>query len=405
MTVHAPLLAAGVAPPRRLVIARDPEVRDSVAAAARQLGWSDLEAIDGDLARAGPILSLAQPPALIVADLDAEDDPLAALGDLANHCPPEARLLAIGSSNDVMLFRALLDAGVADYLVKPLDPETLQDALARLGLEAPALPVATAGASEGKLIAVIGARGGCGATTIAASLGWAIANRLGQRALLFDLNLHFGTLAFDLGIEPGTALADLLASPDRLDERLIAGATVKARDDLMIVAAAAPFEQETKVRPEAVAMLATALRGAADWVIADVPRRLDASGRLTLRTADTVVLVAPPTLAGRRDAQRRGTYRTAWRAGAPPLLVVNGAGGGDNLGEGEFTRAANIRPAAVLPLLGGQAAAASAHALPLAALCDRRGGNPFVVLAELATGVRAAPQRRIWLRGWPWRRA
>jgi pilus assembly protein CpaE len=403
MSALGRIVAAGQAPARRLVVSRDAGVHEQVADAARALGWANPEAVSGELSRAGAVVGLGQPPALIVADLDGESDPLAALEDLAVHCPPETRVVALGTANDVALFRALLETGVADYLVKPLDHAQLEAALARAAAEAgrPETP-APAETRDGKLMAVIGARGGCGATSVAASLSWALANRLAQRTILFDLDLHFGSVAFDFGIEPGAALAELLATPDRLDERLVAGVMTRARDELHIVSATLPLEQDLRVRPEAVAALVTTLRAAADWVVADVPRHLDATSRLALRVADVVLLVAPPTLDGLRDAQRLSAYATALRAGAPPLLVVNGASKGDAIAARQFEQVTGRPPLAVLPVLAGQGAAAQAHALPIGALADGRGGNPFVSLAAAAAGLTPTPPRKWRL---PWRRA
>ena len=112
-----------------------------------------------------------------------------------------------------------------------------------------------------------------------------------------------------------------------------------------------------------------------------------------VRIADTVVLVAPPNLEGLRDTGRLLDYLSALRAGAPPIVVINGAGGGD----GELSRAViedriGQPVAAWIPALWRAAAAAAARGRPIAACTG--GTSPFTQLAMQVTGHK--PRRRRW---------
>ena len=407
MSAFAPNLTGARLAARRIAISHDGASRAVINAAAATLGWGSIEAHSGTMASAAAPIEWGTPPALLVVDLDGEADPLAALAVLAEHCLPETRVLAFGSADDVGLFRALLAAGVGDYLVKPLDPQVLSEAM-----QATAARTDDTGAlcsATGQLVAVMGARGGCGASMLAASLAWTLASRRQQRTILVDLDLHFGSLAFGFGLQPRTGLAALLASPARIDERLIAAALQKAGDRLDIVAAMQPLEHEVAVAPQAVAALLAALRTTADWVVAELPRRLDASARETLRTAAQAVLVAPPSLEGLRDVSRLYTYVSALRAGARPLVVVNGAvDGGSEIGRAMFEDTLGARLAAWIPALPGPAAAAAAHALPLASLMGAgRRGSVFDALAERIAGAGmgfgAATKASRWTPAWLWR--
>jgi pilus assembly protein CpaE len=400
--------------PRRMVLGGDADVHAACAAAAQALGWGPPEACPKALMAAVPIIDQGRPPALLVVDLDGEAAPLAALSALADACLAQTRVLAVGTGNDVGLYRALLAAGVSDYLVKPLQPDALVAALGRIdaaGDDAAARPSA---AALGRVVAVIGARGGAGATTLATSLAWMIADRgensdAGRRAVLVDFDLQFGSAAMALGVDPGPGLAAMLASPERLDAQLLAASLQPVNDRLGLMAAQMPVEGDAPVSPVAALALLGALRSTAQWVVADLPRTLDSMTRQVLRTADQVVVVAPPSLEGLRDTRRLMAWLRALRAGAVPLVVVNGVAHPAAAGGGEVTRklfedTIATRVAAWVPAMAGPAAAAAAHALPLAALAGGAagrpaGGNPFALLAAQLTGEAPAP-RRSRLPGW-----
>jgi pilus assembly protein CpaE len=388
---------------RRLVVTGHADSGAAVAAAFAAFGWTAAERLDGDLDDIVVAIGEGQPPAVLIIDIERFDDPAAALAVIAGHLLPEARVLAVGSRNDIGLYRALVAAGAGDYLPLPFSGVDLAAALRRIcGEVAPAEP---AEARTGRLVAVLGARGGCGASMVASSLAWAIANVQQQQSVLVDLDLHFGSAALTFGLEPGPGLGAMLAAPERLDAALVSATLQSAGERLALVATATPLADDMQVTPEAVAALLAVLRDSADWVIADLPHGLDPVARRLLRTADKVVLVAPPSLAGLRDAGRLATYITDLRAGGAPLLVVNGGNeNADGMKQHLFEENLGEAVAAWVPVLPGPAAAAEAHGLPLAAVAGGvRGGNPFATLAAQVTGSRgdAFPVRGP--RWWPWR--
>jgi pilus assembly protein CpaE len=407
MTAQVTIGDAALLMPRRLAVSNDAAALAVLAQAAAATGWAALEACGHGITGAATAIASGSPAALIIVDIDGEADVFAGLARLADACLAETRVLAIGSRNDIALFKALLAQGIGDYLVKPLQPAAVAAALGR----AQAVVAPVPAAAGGRVVAVLGVRGGCGATTLATSLAWLIAGAseppLPNRCILVDFDLHHGTAALALGIEPGPAsgsgLAAMLANPDRLDAQLIAANLQPVGNGaaLGIIAAQTPIEQEAPVSPAAATALLAALRTTAPWIIADLPRGLDAASRQLLRTADQVLLVSPPSLEGLRDSGRLLAWLRALRAGAPPLIVVNGANAGASgeIGRRLFEETLGQPVTAWVPALCGPAAAAAAHALPLAALAGGPAGNPFADLAALVTGT--APPRappRLWSR-------
>ena len=190
--------------------------------AVAQLGWSNAKVRAGGLETARGSIDITVPPGLVLVDLSDASDPVEGMHELAQLCGPQTRFLAIGSVNDVSLYRQLVALGVADYLVKPVSSELLCEAFASAVRSQPS----PSAARTTRLFAFLGARGGVGTTTLAISTAWLLAHEFKLRTALVDLDLHFGNLALSLDLEPGRGLREALENPERTDSMLLASAMV-----------------------------------------------------------------------------------------------------------------------------------------------------------------------------------
>ena len=170
-------------------------------------------------------------PKQLVVDISGSTDPLAAIDSLAEVCDEGTQVIALGDINDVELYRSLVRHGVQDYLVKPVSAETVAAALSR----AERGPSGEAAPKVGRLIAVIGARGGVGATTVATNLAWTLANDHGMRVALVDLDLFFGTCGLSLNLELGRGFREALENPARVDSLFIERAMVREGENLFVL--------------------------------------------------------------------------------------------------------------------------------------------------------------------------
>lgn len=156
-------------------------------------------------------------PEFLIVDLSDSDDPRADMQSLADVCEPGTVVLALGTLNDVTLYRDLLHAGVHDYLVKPLTAEMLRDAI-RTAEEALAYEEEvedTSPKNDTRQLVCLGVRGGIGTSTMVANIAWMMADQ-GKKTALLDLDLFFGTSAMQFDLEPGRGLSDALDNPRRL---------------------------------------------------------------------------------------------------------------------------------------------------------------------------------------------
>ena len=183
-------------------------ITDEVTVAAAKQAVGEL-AMDGALVVQGTIadahkrLGKMPTPNLLLIDLSGAEDPIAGLASLADVCDEGTIVLTIGDVNDIGVYRNLIGLGIRDYLVKPISTDDLKAALAR-ALNGDGDPKA---ANIGRLIGVVGAHGGVGATSVAVNVAWLIAQELKRRVALVDLDIFFGTCGLPSTSTSGAASA------------------------------------------------------------------------------------------------------------------------------------------------------------------------------------------------------
>src|SRR5262249_38347025 len=146
------------------------------------------------------------------------------------------RVIVIGRHNDVTLYREMTRRGISDYLLSPVGTIDIVRAICGLFSAPDSKPV-------GRIIAVIGAKGGVGASTVAHNIAWAIARDMQLDAVVGDLALGFGTAGLDYNQDPPQGIADAVFSPDRIDTAFIDRLLSKCTDHLSLLAAPATLDR------------------------------------------------------------------------------------------------------------------------------------------------------------------
>lgn len=272
-------------------------------------GWSPDMIFAGGIAAGVRMLGGMPCPEFMIVDLSDSTDARADMQALADVCEAGTVVLAIGSINDVTLYRDLLNAGVHDYLVKPLTAELLTDALltAEEALMAPAADAEPEDTTAGERTVVVGVRGGIGASTIVSNIAWLMAER-GQRTVLLDLDLYFGTSAMQFDLEPGRGLADALETPERVDGLFLERAVVKPQENLSILGSEAPVGSIQEPANGALQHLVASLSDHFKNVVVDVPRFMLGAHSDLLAAAKDIVLVTDYSLTAARDCIRLLTH-------------------------------------------------------------------------------------------------
>lgn len=293
---------------------------DVLRPVAIELGWQPERCAKGGLRNAVQSLSITASPNILLVDLSESGDPLNDINALAEVCEPGTIVVAIGQVNDVRLYRDLIASGIHDYLLKPLSPAVVRDALiqAQAVFAAPKHHDAAA-AKTHVTTAVIGTRGGVGASTIATSLAWLFSSENKLPTALLDLDIHFGTGALSLDLEPGRGLTDAIENPSRIDGLFIERAMVRANDNLAILSAEAPITAPLMTDGAAFLQLEEEFRHAFEMTVVDLPRNMLINFPQLLNDVNVVMLVAEMTLASARDAIRLLSWL---KTNAPQARVV-----------------------------------------------------------------------------------
>ncbi len=291
---------------------------------ALELGWKPEKCHKGGLRNAIQSLSIAASPNIQMVDLSESADPLNDINALAEVCEPGTVVIAIGQVNDVRLYRDLLASGIQDYLLKPLSPGQVQEALtnAQAVFAAPKShdPTTT---KQHISTAVIGMRGGAGASTLATSLAWLFSADEKRPTALLDLDVHFGTGALALDLEPGRGLTDAIENPARIDGLFIERAMIRANDNLAILSAEAPINAPLMTDGAAFVQLEEEFRQAFEMTVIDLPRNMLINFPHLLADVNVAVLVAEMTLASARDTIRILGWLKAHAPHVQPLVVAN----------------------------------------------------------------------------------
>lgn len=346
-----------------VAVVHDQATLDRIQGVIRELQLDDELSFEPTLDAALRRISEGQPPRVLVIDLSESPAPISELSAARAVGGPDLKVLALGTVNDVGLYRDMIAAGATDYLVKPPGREQLNTIFEKQGSGG-----GTGGL--GQVVAFLSSRGGVGATTAAVSCAWIFAEERKERCALVDLDLHFGTVALKLDSDPGSGLCEALEQPSRIDSLFIERAMIKVGENLRILAAEAAIAEPQVIDTGAIDVLLYELRRKFAWVIIDLPRVVTPIHRVVLSTASRAILLCERSLAGLRDTIR---LQALLREQAPQtrLLLIDSGAHGDRatVGKGEFEKAVGKTFEATLPY-DPKAAGAAANAgqpVPLAA--------------------------------------
>jgi pilus assembly protein CpaE len=286
-------------------------------------------------------------PEVLIVDISGEDAPLAALHDLSEVVEPSTRVLVVGDRADMNFYRSLTrDLGVAEYLYKPLAKEMV----ARMfGPACAARPITSGALQGGRIVAVTGACGGVGTTTIAANLSFYLGEELKRHTILFDPDIYTGSAAMMLGGRAGTGLRLALETPSRIDELFVERSAQPVSERLSVLAGDEKVTEIAEVAEGAGRALLTALRRRYNFVVADVPSAPIPLYRELLMLAHQRVLVLDPTLSSMRNALRLLALPTGPEQVRRAVLVLNRVGQPGGLTRAQIEEALEMNIDIVIP--------------------------------------------------------
>ena len=302
----------------------DDDTLEMLRPVAEEMGLPVDKCSKGGLRNAIQTLSVSASPNILLVNLSESGDPLNDINSLAEVCEPGTVVVAMGQVNDVRLYRDLIVSGLQDYLLKPFSPDQLRDVLAQAQAVINAPKIDDQQAEKPHIsTAVIGTRGGVGASTIATSLAWLLSHDRERLTALLDLDVHFGTGALALDLEPGRGLTDAIDNPSRIDGLFIERAMIKANEKLSLLSAEAPINSPILTDGTAFFQLQEEFRAAFDCTVIDLPRDMLINYPHLLGDVNATVIVTELTLASARDCIRLLSWLKSHAAQSKVYVVAN----------------------------------------------------------------------------------
>ena len=349
----------------------------------RRLGKAHLKIQMGGVGAAIEAYRSAPTPNVIVLEMDARTDILGGLDQLATVCDPGTRVVVIGRINDVTLYRELVRRGVSDYVIAPVGPIDIVRSICNL-FSAPEAK------SVGRIIAVVGAKGGVGASTVAHNVAFAIARDLAMDSVVADLDLAFGTAGLDYNQDPPQGIADAVFSPDRVDTAFLDRLLSKCTDHLSLLAAPATLDKVYDFGTDAFDSIFDTLRTTMPCIVLDIPHQWSGWTKRALISADDILIVAAPDLANLRNTKNIFDLLKASRPNdRPPLYCLNQVGvpKRPEINVSEFAKAIESQPIATIPFEPQLFGAAANNGQMIAEIsASHRNAEIFRNLAQPLTG-------------------
>ncbi|KMO35497.1 CtpF protein [Methylobacterium tarhaniae] len=331
----------------------------------------------------------APTPNVIMVEIGAgRGNPLAALDSLAEVCDAGTKVVVIGHVNDVVLYREFIRRGVSEYLIAPIEPVAVIATISDLFCDPAAEPL-------GRTIAVVGAKGGVGASTLAHNIAWSVARDYGTATVIADLDVAFGTAGLNFNQDPPQGVAEAVFAPERVDANFVDRLLSKCTDNLSLLAAPATLDRPTDFVEGAFDGVIDVLRASVPCIVLDVPHAWSAWCRRMLIGADEIVVVAAPDLASLRNARNLfELLRSARPHDRMPRLVLNGVGmpKRPEIAVAEFAKALDAPVAAAIPFEPALFGTAANNGQMLAEV--QPGAKATEIVSELAGSLTGRVETR-----------
>jgi len=299
-----------------------------------------------DFRAALTILGAMTTPEIILIDVSGEDQPINAMMELAEVVEAGTTVLAVGETLNVNFYRNVTKMGIKEYLPKPLTMDAVEKHFAPIVGN---MTKDSIGQRGGRMVTVMGARGGVGTSTIATNLAWYIGTHLHRHTALLDSELYNGTVALDLNLGFNNGLITALQSPERVDSLLIERAMQVGGERLHVLAGQEALDRPINYQHEGAEALVKAMRARYNFVVADGGSRLSAFARDLSFVSQQRVIVMDPSMIAIRNLERLLTLPAGPNQSPRPIVVLNKANAPGGLTQAYMEQTMGLRFDAVIP--------------------------------------------------------
>lgn len=307
----------------------------------------DISVEEGNVETAIQSYQEAKSPNLIIIETDTTDQSfIERLEELSSYCEENTNAIVIGPVNDVNLYRSLTSMGVSDYLVIPVPLETLSEMIASTIIK-------QLGTSGSRLISVIGAKGGVGASALTQGLAYGLSERLGHKTFLMDAAGGWSSLPVGMVFEPSSTLYEAVKAAGNEDHDTFKRMLHKVNDKLTVLATGSDPMLEASVQAQQYEDMIDFVMQSNPVVMVDLSDSIPSLKRTVVSKSHEIIIVSTPTLSSLRAARTLMNEIKAIHGGEDDNidLVINMAGmiPSKEVSLKDIEEAMGIKPDAVIP--------------------------------------------------------
>ena len=210
------------------------------------------------------------------------------LDEIENISTLPSALFMVGPQEQSDVILRAMRLGAREFFTDPPSAEALEQAF-RASLGTVAKP--TNSTSEARVVGVIGAKGGVGATTVACQLGFAL-QAMGKRTAIVDLNLPLGDVALHCDITPAHTLANMASDRSNTDATFVNKLLQKHESGLQIMASPNRIEEAETISIQHIGTAIRLMREEFDWIVLDISRSWNEVSTYALDSSDIVMAVS-----------------------------------------------------------------------------------------------------------------
>ncbi|HJQ82396.1 MAG TPA: AAA family ATPase [Lacipirellulaceae bacterium] len=272
----------------------------------------------------GDVIGQTNPDIGFVALDSNPDKALDLIASLAKSAP-DCSILVTSTSTDGNLILRTMRAGAKEFLTQPVKAEDLAAALQRVARQRFG---SSGGSSRGcMIIALTGATGGVGSTSVAVNVGCALAADTANSVVLLDLDLCLGDADVFLDSIPEYTLSDVAQNIGRLDLTLLKRSLTKHDTGLYLLPRPVQLEDARLITNDELARVLGLLKASFTHVIVDTSKGFNSLDMQVLAEAETVLLVTQLDLPCLRNVVRLlASFKETGKFDERVKIVVNRAG-------------------------------------------------------------------------------
>ncbi len=211
---------------------------------------------------------------------------------LVNGNPAHEVFLTSTSADPNVLVQALR-LGAKEFLTQPIRQDELVEALEKFKVRKEQIKDRRVSLKNGKIIDVIGSKGGVGSTTLAVNLAANLASQNSEQSVaLIDMNLLFGEIPLFLDFKPTYNWGEIVRNISRLDATLLMSILHEHPAHLHILPSPTQLNNTAEATPEIMEHLLNLMKTIFDYIVVDSGHMTDQTSMKILEMADTVLLVA-----------------------------------------------------------------------------------------------------------------